>query len=91
MQTSSELSKPNTEPKDHSFISEPIKPDRLMQFTGVGLIASGIACAINVWVDYIPDTNAFGSAYFGSICLISGVSLLVFDKKLNNSKQYDES
>ncbi len=91
MQTSSELSKPNIDPKVNNLESVPVKPDRLMQLTGVSLVASGIACAINVWVDYIPDTNAFGSAYFGSICLISGVSLLVFDKKLNKSKQYDES
>lgn len=62
------------------------QPDRLMQLTGVGLVVGGVACAIDIWTDIIPDMNSFGSAYLGSVCLLTGVSLIAFDRKLNRKQ-----
>ncbi len=86
MQVNSEASKPSLDQQDFNEKTIIRTPDRLMQLTGAGLIIGGIACAADVWVDTIPDMTSFNSACLGTISLLTGASLLAFDKKLNHKK-----
>lgn len=91
MQVSNEVSELSPDQKKLNEVPIKHKPDRLMQLTGAGLIIGGVACAVDVWVEIIPDLNSFNSACLGAISLITGASLLAFDRKLNHDKANDNS
>ncbi len=77
-------------PEDMELVSEAIPEnhdtpqdgaDLTVTLTATGLLIAGAAFTVDVFHDFIPDTDKWTSGYTGIVSLVGGVALFAIDWK----------